>query len=343
MRKVLLASTIALLGFVSSAQAHFNLMSPTPSAVPPETVGGKGAPPCGPDTDFPTSTTTPVMGGHTLHLDVKETVYHPGWYRIALGVNGRSDVPPDPNVYGDAAMTMKLDPTIPNKQASVTSDKQVPAKFPVLAADVWDHTKMATMDFVMDLPIPNFDCPKCVLQIEEFMAQHAANPGGGFYYHHCANINITADHTMPLFVPPGADGGASDAGSGNAGSGGGGTSGAAGAGGTSGSAGAAGGAAGGSTGAGGAAGNTSSGTAGTSGAGGTTSTAGTNGAAGSTGTAGMTGGAGTAGTGGGGGTKPHASSGGCSYANTGMVGSTAPYLVLVAAALSGLLRRRRRR
>jgi hypothetical protein len=29
------------------------------------------------------------------------------------------------------------------------------------------------------------------------MAQHGANPGGGFYYHHCADLQITADPKLP--------------------------------------------------------------------------------------------------------------------------------------------------
>jgi len=331
MRKVLLASTIALLGFTSTAHAHFVLMAPAPSK-PTDASGGKGPPPCGPDATA-AATPTPAMGGHTIHLAIKETTFHPGWYRIALGINGRADLPPDPAVY-DSKM-MLLDPAKATG-TSATSDKQLPAKFPVLAGDVWDHTT-ATAMFEMDLPLPNFDCPKCTLQIEEFMAQHPSNVGiGGFYYHHCADLNITADHTMPIVNPAGggADGGASGSGGGNAGSGGGAAG--AGAGGSTGTAGAgAAGAAGGST---GAAGSSTSGTAGA------TATAGSNGAAGSgsTGAAGMTTGTGTAGTTGAAGSQPpHQASGGCVVAGSD-AGSATALLVLFAAIVIVAARRRHR-
>ena len=49
------------------------------------------------------------------------------------------------------------------------------------------------------IPIPNINCPSCVLQVIEFMADH---PGiavdGGHNYHHCAILNITADPAKPI-------------------------------------------------------------------------------------------------------------------------------------------------
>jgi hypothetical protein len=32
----------------------------------------------------------------------------------------------------------------------------------------------------------------------EFMAEHGVNTDGGFYYHHCAALAITADPTKPI-------------------------------------------------------------------------------------------------------------------------------------------------
>jgi hypothetical protein len=331
MRTFFLASTIAVLGLTSTAEAHFILMAPAP-ANPKDATGGKGPPPCGPDAT-PATAPVAVQGGHTLHLDVKETTFHPGWYRIALAMNSRSEFPADPKVY-DAKMNV-LDPAKAGV-SSASADMQTPAVFPVLAADVWDHKAPATTDFTLELAIPNMDCPKCTLQIEEFMNAHPSNVGiGGYFYHHCADIKITADPAMPLFVPPGADGGAPDAiapmdakmdGTGT---------------GTAGAAGTAGAGGGGTTGAGGATGaggSTSAGTAGT--AGGTTGTAGST--AGVTGTAGSS--AGTAGSTGASGSTGGRSSGGggCtlsgSAAGRGGVLGSAVLLGLVA-----LARRRRRR
>jgi hypothetical protein len=47
----------------------------------------------------------------------------------------------------------------------------------------------------------------------EFMHPHGyngdagKNDGGGYFYHHCADLKITADPNLPLFTPP-VDGGA---------------------------------------------------------------------------------------------------------------------------------------
>jgi hypothetical protein len=349
MRNVLLASTIALLGLGSTAQAHFELIAPPPSNPldnvlnpngTPKNVNpysGKGPPPCGPDT-MPAAMPTAVMGGHTLHIDLKETVFHPGWYRIALGVNGRSDIPVDPTVYDSAGKP--LDPT-KNGGASASADKQTPAVFPIIGAAVFPHTAQPTMDWTMDLPIPNINCPQCTLQIEEYMDMHGSNVGiGGFFYHHCADLNVTADPNMPIFTP-GADGGAPDASgkdagtisgaagmTGAAGNGAGGT----GAGGTTGAAGSTTGAAGSTTGAAGS--NTGAAGSNTGAAGSNTGAAGSNtGAAGSnTGAAGSN--TGTAGA-------AAKSSGGCAYAGT-VTGSVASSLLLLLAMASTVSRRRRR-
>ncbi|HSZ81004.1 MAG TPA: SCE4755 family polysaccharide monooxygenase-like protein [Polyangia bacterium] len=327
MRTLALASTIALLGLTSTAEAHFVLMTPLPSnpadSVAPDTsnnASGKGPPPCGPDAT-PSATPTAVQGGHTLHLDVKETTFHPGHYRIALA-GSRAGLPADPNVY-DKNMTL-LDPTKGNT-TSDTATIENPAVFPVLADDVWDHTTPPTKDWTLDLPIPNMNCADCVLQLEQFMSQHPSNIGiGGFFYHHCADLKITADPSMPIFTP-GVDGGAPDAA-------------------TSGSAGATGAAgASGSAGAGGEGGSTSTGSAGSEPAGsgggaGATST----GASGATGTAGEpAGNAGASGgsTAGSGGATTKSSGGGCSVAAQEMTGTAIPLAILGL----GLFATRRRR
>jgi hypothetical protein len=330
MRTLAFASTIALLGLTSTAEAHFTLVAPLPSnpldtpAHPNDDQPGKGPPPCGPDAT-PAAVPFAVQGGHTLHIDVKETTYHPGHYRFALST-ARSGLPADPNVY-DKNMTL-LDPTKGNT-TSATATIEMPAVFPVLADDVWDHTTPPTKDWTMDLPIPNMDCADCVLELEQFMAQHPSNVGiGGFFYHHCADLKITADPSMPL-----AGGGTPDAGAGDAGH----DASTTGTGGSTGSAGAAGGSPGGTAGQDGTAGATSTGTAGAT----TTGTAGT-GSAGATGSAGSTTSTGTAGSTGG---KTGSSSGGCSLSNSSSGRSAALYVPALAflALLTRRLRSRRRR
>jgi hypothetical protein len=47
-------------------------------------------------------------------------------------------------------------------------------------------------------PVPNINCPRCVLQVIQFMAEHARNQDGDYSYHHCAIVTITADPAKPL-------------------------------------------------------------------------------------------------------------------------------------------------
>src|SRR3954462_13154550 len=106
MRKLTLAIAVPLLLASTTASAHFNLMAPPSSAN--NTGGGKGSPPCGPDTAV--GTAMQVTGGTQLMLNINETVRHGGFYRVALALtschkdpaSGPKCFPPDNTVY-DAA------------------------------------------------------------------------------------------------------------------------------------------------------------------------------------------------------------------------------------------------
>jgi hypothetical protein len=192
------------------------------------------------------------------------------------------------------------------------------------------------MTFMGSVMLPNVDCDRCILQVIEFMHPHGFNtstpgPGGGYFYHHCAELKITHDPALPLFSVPG-DGGTTDATSPNDGAGGTTGAGTAGMSGTTGAAGAT-----------GAAGSSVTGAAGSepTGTGGGAGSVATAGASGSTGTAGQT--AGTAGsgtsTGAGGSTTPKSSGGGCSLAGTEVTRTASPFVILGI----GILAARRRR
>ena len=49
-----------------------------------------------------------------------------------------------------------------------------------------------------DIQLPNITCKKCTLQIVQFMEEHGYNNPGGYSYHHCATLEITADKSKPL-------------------------------------------------------------------------------------------------------------------------------------------------
>jgi uncharacterized protein (TIGR03382 family) len=328
MRKLFLTSTIALLGLASTAEAHFALMAP-PAVVPGE-PNGKGSPPCGNDTGM-AATPTPAQGGHPLMLNIKETVPHDGFYRVALAIKSRSEFPVDNVVYDASGKVLP-----PSGMPSGTSDHadwEMTPKFPVLADHLFSHTGTGQMTFMGSVDLPNVNCDRCVLQVIEFMRPHGFNtstpgPGGGYFYHHCAELKITADPALPPF-PGGTDGGAPDASSGDAKND---AQSTAGSGGTTGTGGGTGGSsAAGTNGSTGAAGTSTAGTTGSNGAAG--SAAGTGISAGTAGTTGTS--TGTAGSG----NPPRGSSGGgCSYAPV----VSAPGMLSVLGLLAFVVARRRR-
>ena len=147
-----------------------------------------------------TKAVTKVAGGSTLHLKIQETVFHSGHYRVALAVNSRNELPPDP---------MTFEKYTDRGIYSVWGAIQSPPQLPVLADGLFQHypkpgepasalpkTPMAPWE--SDIEVPNISCPKCTLQVIQFMADHGYNQPGGYSYHHCADLQITADPSKPV-------------------------------------------------------------------------------------------------------------------------------------------------
>jgi hypothetical protein len=190
--RLALASALLMTIVPGVVHAHFKLMEPTSWLVESDRGDPQKAGPCGgTNTDWgvPTYAVTKATGGQKLHVKLQETIFHPGHYRIALAVNSPNELPPDPKV-----MTMDTE----KGPRSVSAEIENPAKMPVLVDGLWAHTVKQDTPWETDVTLPNINCPKCTLQIAEFMAEHAVNNPGNFTYHHCANVQITADASKPI-------------------------------------------------------------------------------------------------------------------------------------------------
>jgi len=177
----------------ASVFAHFILEQPTSAIV----ENGLGDPqklgPCGGVTGnpgMPTGVVTVVTGGSMLHIKVKETIYHPGHFRVALAVLDRAELPADPEdvtkdtPHGVMSVSGKIDPN---------------PKPPVLVDGIFDHhVYVPHQEFETDVRIPNINCDHCSLQVIQFMEMHPINKDGRFTYHHCADLKITADPKLPI-------------------------------------------------------------------------------------------------------------------------------------------------
>ena len=187
---VALAAAVAALTMV--ADAHFVLMEPSATLVQDQRGDPQKLGPCGGTSANPGTATDvvgKVQGGQKLHLKVMETIYHPGHYRVSLAVNSVNELPADPQAATiDSGRGLR----------SVSAPIQSPASAPLLADGLFVHTAKSADPFETDIAVPNISCSKCILQVVEFMAEHGVNADGGFYYHHCANLAITADPAKPL-------------------------------------------------------------------------------------------------------------------------------------------------
>lgn len=179
-----------------SGLAHFRLLEPASWLQESEELGDpQWSAPCGgtlTNPGNPTGAVTKFQGGDKLHLRIREMAFHPSFYRVALAVNSRSELPPDPEAISEMGSN--------GRQRSVSGAIHYPPAAPVLADGLFMH--VAPFDFDKDLEtyieIPNINCTKCTLQVIQFMAAHSWNPDGGYTYHHCADLQIRANPNKPI-------------------------------------------------------------------------------------------------------------------------------------------------
>ncbi len=95
-----------LFALVPSGAAHFRLLEPASWLVESEDLGDpQWSAPCGgtlTDPGKPTGAVTKIRGGDKLHIRIREMAFHPGFYRVALAVNSRDELPPDPEAVSEA-------------------------------------------------------------------------------------------------------------------------------------------------------------------------------------------------------------------------------------------------
>ena len=193
--KILTSAFVAaavLAGTPIIARAHFKLVEPASWLIEDDRGDPQKAGPCGgSNTDWgkPSYAVTQATGGGKLHVKVQETIYHPGFYRVALAVNSPTELPPDPK-----ATTTQSE----RGPQSVSGEIMSPVQPPVLADGLFVHHERTATPFETDVTLPNISCKRCTLQIVQFMEQHGANNPGMYTYHHCAVVQITADTKKPI-------------------------------------------------------------------------------------------------------------------------------------------------
>ena len=178
-----------LLAIAPRGFAHFRLLDPASWLQESEELGDpQWSAPCGgtlKDPGKPTGAITKIQGGDKLHIRIREMAFHPGFYRVALAVNSRTELPPDPEAISE--------PGANGRPRSVSGAIHYPPSPPVLADGLFMHVAPFDKEQETDVEIPNINCEKCTLQVIEFMGAHGFNKDGGYTYHHCADLQIRAE------------------------------------------------------------------------------------------------------------------------------------------------------
>lgn len=174
------------------ATAHFRLIEPASWLEENQLGNPQKLGPCGgtsTDPGKPTGKVTTVQGGDRIKVRVQETVFHPGFYRVALAVNSLDELPKDPEAKTENR---------PSGPWSISGSIQYPPVPPVLADGLFQHISPFDKEQEADVEIPNISCSKCTLQVIEFMANHGANKDGDYTYHHCAVLQIRPSSDKPI-------------------------------------------------------------------------------------------------------------------------------------------------
>jgi len=170
---------------IAPASAHFVLETPAASLEQNAIGDPQKLGPCGgtsQDAGTPTGAVTELADGSTLHLKLREAVYHPGHYRVALA-RTPDQLPADPETLTQEG---------PRGPISVSATIAADPAPPVLADGLFQHTAPPARGtfWEADLKLPNVDCKDCVVQVIQWMAEHPGVAEGGYTYHHCATVSI---------------------------------------------------------------------------------------------------------------------------------------------------------
>lgn len=183
--KLLYSVVGALALFPGVASAHFILLEP-PSWNSQNSLGNpQKTGPCGSEGGTPTGTVTRFRAGETITVRWRETIYHPGHWRIAFAEN-RADL---------------IDPviTLDNNQNAVSATIVDPPVAPILMDNLFPVSGAGSnRTLSQQVTLPNRACAHCTLQVMQFMEGHGPP---NYLYYHCADIELVMDAPDAGSVP----------------------------------------------------------------------------------------------------------------------------------------------
>ncbi|MCE9576866.1 MAG: lytic polysaccharide monooxygenase [Deltaproteobacteria bacterium] len=155
----------AVLAWAVPAAAHIALTSP-----PPRTTELKSGP-CGALNSVRGTNVTVLAPGATIDVTWKETINHPGHYRISFDPTGQNFTVP--LAFDDTSQTMNV--LVDNIPDSPTANDT--------------YTKSITL--------PNIECETCTLQVIQMMTDKPPYGDGNDIYYQCADIALRTGTPPP--------------------------------------------------------------------------------------------------------------------------------------------------
>jgi hypothetical protein len=213
---VTLLSLTSLLG-ASSAHAHFKLLKPASWLTEDELGAPQKGSPCGPGDARPfigddvqpvpaSDAVTSFRAGETITVQWEETVYHPGYYRIALART--SPAAATSTHFADPPLIDPVECTYDEAAVRTGAHDDVLADGLFKADEQFSENRTLTHE----VTLPDEPCDECTLQIVQVMKKHGAS---SCFYFHCAAIEILpADEGSPDRDAAAATGGRASAGAG---------------------------------------------------------------------------------------------------------------------------------
>lgn len=187
---ILAASALSWLA-IPSAQAHIDVNYPLHANSNQKTG------PCG-NGDFEQGTVTTLAPGSALAIQIKETVGHPGHFRVMFDPDTTNGLDFPPQAACDELLAVD--------GLTVLADGLIPASGPVGSSCYDFHlpserNPVSGTDYTLNVTLPDMECENCAIQVTQVMTDISKQDldgnwdptGGKGIYFRCSKVRLSND------------------------------------------------------------------------------------------------------------------------------------------------------
>lgn len=188
--------------FTSSASAHIVVTSPEPREPGNDDVKSS---PCGPRLSWGDGAVLTYAPGEQVTVTWNETISHPGYFRVALGLTGdgalampsEEDFDSFTAYYSMGEMGTIPEP-IENPAGQADGDMLIYYDYyaPHASRECAGTSAGGTCSYEVTVTLPQ-DCEQCTLQLIQTMSESVRSYGVNAHYYQCIDITIDGDMASP--------------------------------------------------------------------------------------------------------------------------------------------------